>query len=88
MRLSSEDFLRLARETFDKVLAEAKGDLSKRQEAIDGLVRPLADSLKSFDEHVRELEKTRQGAYAALEELIADRSPLLKSSFRERPPIW
>lgn len=68
LRLSSEDFLRLARETFDKVLAEAKGDLSKRQEAIDGLVRPLADSLKSFDEHVRELEKTRQGAYAALEE--------------------
>ncbi len=68
LRLSSEDFLRLAKETFDKILAEAKGDLSRRQEAIDGLVRPLADSLRSFDEHVREIEKTRQKAYGTLEE--------------------
>jgi DNA recombination protein RmuC len=65
---SNQAFLKLARETFDKILAEAKGDLGKRQEAISGLVKPLADTLKDFDEHVRQLEQKRQSAYAGIEE--------------------
>lgn len=64
---SNKAFLSLAKETFDKVLAEAKGDLGKREEAIKGLVKPLAESLKTFDEHVRTLETTRQQAYTSLE---------------------
>ena len=64
---SNSAFLSLAKETFDKVLAEAKGDLGKREEAITGLVKPLAESLKTFDEHVRSLETTRQQAYTSLE---------------------
>jgi DNA recombination protein RmuC len=64
---SNNAFLSLAKETFDKVLAEAKGDLGKREEAINGLVKPLAESLKTFDEHVRTLETTRQQAYTSLE---------------------
>lgn len=64
---SNKAFLSLAKETFDKVLAEAKGDLGKREEAINGLVKPLAESLKTFDEHVRTLETTRQQAYTSLE---------------------
>jgi DNA recombination protein RmuC len=67
---SNEAFLRLANETFGKVLAEAKGDLGQRQEAIDGLVRPLAESLQRFDEHVRSLETTRQEAYTSIEGYI------------------
>jgi DNA recombination protein RmuC len=66
----SQDFLRLAQENLQKLLAEARGDLGKRQEAIDGLVRPLAESLKAFGEHVRGLETTRQRAYTSLEEQI------------------
>lgn len=64
---SQTTFLTLAKETFDKVLAETKGDLGKKEEAIRGLVSPLADSLKSFDDHVRRLETTRQQAYTSLE---------------------
>ena len=64
---SNKAFLSLARETFEKVLVEARGDLGKREEAITGLVKPLAESLKSFDEHVRALETTRQRAYTSLE---------------------
>jgi len=64
---SNKAFLSLAKETFDKVLVEAKGDLGKREEAIHGLVKPLAESLKTFDEHVRNLETTRQQAYTSLE---------------------
>lgn len=40
---SNNAFLSLAKETFDKVLAEARGDLGKREEAITGLVKPLAE---------------------------------------------
>jgi len=65
-----EAFLDLARQSLERVLAEARGDLGKRQEAIDGLVRPLADSLRSFGEQVRGLEASRQQAYAGLEQQV------------------
>ena len=67
LQSSNKAFLELAKETFGKVLAEAKGDLGKRQEAIQGLVKPLSESLKQFEEHVRGLEKIRQEAYSGLE---------------------
>jgi DNA recombination protein RmuC len=67
---STSAFLKLAKETFDKVLAEAKGDLGKRQEAIQGLVKPLSDSLKQFEEHIRTTEKNRQEAYSGLTEQL------------------
>ena len=67
---SSQAFLGLAGQQLEKILAEARGDLGKRQQAIDGLVRPLADSLQAFGEHVRGLETTRQRAYTSLEEQI------------------
>ncbi len=61
-------FLRLAKETLDKTLADAKGDLGNRQEAIQGLVKPLAESITKFQEHVRAIEKDRQEAYSGLSE--------------------
>jgi DNA recombination protein RmuC len=63
---SSKNFLSRAKETFEKILLEAKGDLGRRQEAINGLVKPLADSLQKFEEHVRGIEKNRQEADAGL----------------------
>lgn len=63
-------FLKLAKETFEKVLTEAKGDLGQRQEAILGLVKPLSESLKQFEAHVRELEKNREGAYSGIKEYL------------------
>ncbi|MDD4050710.1 MAG: DNA recombination protein RmuC [candidate division Zixibacteria bacterium] len=65
---NNESFLKLARTTFEKILADAKGDLGQRQEAIDGLIRPIGASLKLFEEHVRNLETNRQQAYTSLEE--------------------
>ncbi len=67
---SIDAFLKLAKETFEKVLSEAKGDLGKREEAIQGLVKPLSDSLKQFEEHIRSMEKSRQEAYAGLTEQL------------------
>lgn len=67
---STTAFLKLAKETFDKVLAEAKGDIGKSHEAIQGLVKPLSDSLKQFEEHVINIEKNRQEAYGGLNEQL------------------
>lgn len=61
-------FLKLAKETLDKVVTDAKGDLGKRQEAIQGMVRPLSESIAKFEEHVRVVEKNRQAAYSGLAE--------------------
>lgn len=65
---STAAFLQLARETFDKVLLDARGDFGKRQEAIQGLVAPLSESLSKFQEHLRTIEKERQEAYSGLTE--------------------
>ena len=65
---TTSSFLKLAKETFEKVLTQAKGDLGQRQEAIQGLVKPLSDSLKQFEAHVREMEKNREGAYSGIKE--------------------
>ncbi len=63
-------FLKLARETLDMVLTDAKGDLGRRQEAIQGLVTPLSESIRKFEEHVRAIEKNRQEAYSGLTEQL------------------
>jgi DNA recombination protein RmuC len=65
---NNDAFMKLARTTLDKALTEAKGDLGAKEEAIKGLVTPIAETLKVFEEHVRGLESTRQQAYTSLEE--------------------
>ncbi|ROQ90905.1 DNA recombination protein RmuC [Desulfosoma caldarium] len=65
---SSQAFLQLAKEALEKVLAEARGDFGRRQEAIQGLVKPLEDTLAKFEEHLRSIEKSRQEAYSGLTE--------------------
>ena len=84
---SNEQFLNLARGAFEKILAEAKGDLGKKQEAINGLVRPLSESLKQFEEHVRQLEKSRQAAYTSVEEQLKTSflNPAATSKRNEKP---
>lgn len=64
---NTKAFLDLANATFAKVVEEAKGDLGKRQEAIKGLVTPLAVSLQKFETQVQGLEKTRAEAFGNLD---------------------
>jgi len=52
LKSSSEDFLRLASEHLGKVVSETKGRLGEHQAAIDGLVKPLQDALKKYEEQI------------------------------------
>ncbi|HEV2426578.1 MAG TPA: DNA recombination protein RmuC [Terriglobia bacterium] len=62
----SESFLRLAQQRFSTLRAEAEGDFAAREKAIEGLVGPLSESLKGYDQMVRRLEAARAEAYGAL----------------------
>ncbi|MGQ9731736.1 MAG: DNA recombination protein RmuC [Candidatus Zipacnadales bacterium] len=63
---STEQFLTLAKETLGSIVAEAKGDIGKRQEAINGLIRPLQEALKRYEEQIAGLEQKREQAYGSL----------------------
>ena len=67
---NSEQFLRQAQTTLEKVLTDAKGDVARRQQAIEHLVRPMREALERQDRAVREIEKERHRAYAGLEQQI------------------
>lgn len=70
LKSNNAAFLELARKAFETLVAEARGDLGKRQEAIDGLVKPLAETLRKYEEQLRALEASRQKAYGSLEEQL------------------
>ncbi len=67
---STEQFLKLAQENFSRFQTSAKGDLEKRQQAINELVSPIRKSLEQVDEKIQKLEKAREGAYVGLQEQI------------------
>ena len=67
---STAEFLKLAKAMAETLISDARGDLGQRQVAIEGMVKPLADSLRQFEERVQGLEKNRQEAYAGLTEQV------------------
>jgi DNA recombination protein RmuC len=67
----SEAFLQLASETFARLRAEAEGDLGKRQEAIDGMIRPLKEALQKYEGEIKAIESSRQEAYGSLKQHLS-----------------
>ena len=70
MERSSRSFLDLAQSSFAKAQAGAKADLEMSQKNVEALIAPLRETMKSLDDHQRDLEKRREGAYASLSKQI------------------
>ena len=70
LKSSNESFLELARTTLEKFQEGAKGDLEKRQQAIDHMVKPIKESLSKVDTKLQDLEKVRVSAYSGLTEQV------------------
>lgn len=70
LKSNNQAFLELARQTLEKHHVQAKGDLESRQQAIEQLVKPIAESLGKVDVQIQELEKSRVGAYAVLTDQV------------------
>ena len=70
LKSSSEQFFQMAKQSLQAQQAEAKGDLEKRQTAIEQLIKPVGESLGKFEGKIGEIEKAREGAYAELKSQV------------------
>ena len=70
LRSNQSAFLDAARSTLETARAEMTGQMSQKQTAIEGIVRPLSDSLGRLESQVRELELARQKIFGSLGEQL------------------
>ncbi len=71
LRANSESFMNLARSQMETLFAQADGNLERRREAIEKLLRPLSESLSRYEQNLREVEKARGEAYAELRSQVS-----------------
>src|SRR5581483_621732 len=82
LRHNDQSFLQLAQAQLGEFRQGALSDLESRRKAVEELVAPIRDSLERVDGKLRELEKERATAYAALVEqihLMADSQQQLRA---------
>jgi DNA recombination protein RmuC len=68
LRRNNEQFLQLADIKLNETRQAAEGELGKRQEAIEQLLKPIGEQLGKYDDGMRRLEVERQRAYTTLTE--------------------
>jgi len=68
LRQNNEQFLQLADTKLNETRQAADGDLAKRQEAIEQLLKPIGDQLGKYEVGIQRLEVERQKAYTTLTE--------------------
>jgi len=71
LRSNNAAFLDLAKSALAEFQQGAKGDLEKRQMAIDALVAPVKASLDKVDEKILALERAREQAYGEIRQQFA-----------------
>jgi DNA recombination protein RmuC len=82
LKCNNESFLSLANSVFEKFQEGARGELDKRRQAIDEIVKPVRESLDKFNIKVNDMEKERVGAYESLTQQVktlAETQVLLRS---------
>jgi DNA recombination protein RmuC len=70
LKNNSELFAEQAKGTLETILEHSKGELSTRQEAVAGLVKPLGDALERYSAHIREMEKSTQSTAGELKAML------------------
>lgn len=56
LRQNAPEFLRMAAQTFERLQESAKGDLAQRQEAIVGMLKPLEEQLRQYQQRLAQSE--------------------------------
>src|SRR6266542_6517837 len=56
LKNNNQSFLELAKECLRAIVNETKGDIGKRQEAIDGLINPLREALQRYEAQIKAME--------------------------------
>jgi DNA recombination protein RmuC len=62
LRDNTDQFLHLARENMKQFQIRAESDLSRKEQAIEGLVKPIRDALGKTEAEMRRMENERREA--------------------------
>ena len=63
---NNRQFLQLAQQTLNQYHEGAKAELSKREQAVESMVRPIREALTRTEQQIQQLEKDRQEAFGSL----------------------
>lgn len=70
LKSNNQSFLDLAQTHLAKFQETARGDLDKRQKAVDEMVKPIRESLDRVEKQTREIESARKEAYGSLSQQV------------------
>lgn len=70
LKSNNSHFLELAKASFSTLREGAKGDLEKRQQAIQELLNPVKQLMEQVDTKMQAMERSRVGAYSGLQEQV------------------
>ncbi len=82
LRHNSEEFLRLANEHLKGVQVQASAELTQKEKAIEGLVKPIRETLEKTEAQIRAMEQAREAAFGSLSQhlkLMAEGQQRLQS---------
>lgn len=68
---NAEQFLQLATEKFQQLSTAAAGTLDERKAQIEGLLKPLNESLQHYQQRLAQIETSRQEGYGKLLEQLS-----------------
>ncbi len=68
LKSNNESFLKLANETLGRYQQVAKSDLDEKRKDVEGLVKPIKESLDRVSTQIQEIEKVRRQDYGGLTE--------------------
>ena len=70
LKANSMIFIEQARGVLETLIEQSKGDLSVRQEAISGIVKPLGDALIRYEAYIGEIENKRHTSSGELKAMV------------------
>ncbi|MFQ5543826.1 MAG: DNA recombination protein RmuC [Nitrospiria bacterium] len=70
LKSNNRAFIEFAQTAFSKLQEGADGDLEKRQQAIEQMMKPVQECLSKFGTKINEIEKERVGAYEGLNQQV------------------
>ena len=70
LKANSQSFMDQAKQAFEQLQQQSVGDLEKRKDAVDNLVKPIRESLEKVDAKILEIDKNREKHFGALEKQL------------------
>jgi len=85
LKNNNEAFLKLAQENLKQFSIQAQGELSKKEQAIEHLIKPIKEVLEKTEKQIRDIERDRKEAYGSITkhlETMAETQQLLHGETR------